>query len=367
MLAIFPILALLCASSWWLILGKPKYIPKKSARKDSKKISIIIPARNEEKNIVQLLESINKQKSSLPHPPEVILVDDQSEDQTANIAASLGAKVISSQTLPDGWKGKPWACLQGAKSASNSHLLFLDADTWLEESALVKLSTLAARADTVISICPHHVTRHHYEQLSAFFNVMMTAGSNNFSRPPQSETLLFGQALLISKDIYQSIGGHEPVKDKVLENVHLSEIIRNRGIQIDNYLGRGVISMRMFPDGLRQLWLSWKKGFVTGAAAVPKYALCWSSVWITGAMFTIVSLIVASCGYGSQLFSTLSLISYLIYVIQCILSFSMIGRFHRSSPWLFPILLIFYQCLFFTAIIHTRRGIKTQWKGRDVH
>jgi len=378
MLFIFPALGILCALAWFIILGNPKYIKRKEdSSYKPKSLTILIPARNEEQNIGKLLESITKEKNKLDIPLQVIVIDDHSSDLTAKISNRLGATTIPAKPLPTGWKGKPWACHQGAEIATGEWLLFLDADTYFEPDGLKTLLTIIKDGATTHSICPHHFTQKPYEQLSAFFNVMMIAGSNNFSHPtnsPQKQTLLFGQSLLISKANYQSIEGHQAVKDKVLENVHLSEILHQKNLPQDNYLGKDILSMRMFPTNLTELSQSWKKGFVSGASAVPKKNLIYSSIWITGAMFTTVSIFVAilatflatKIGFGNDLFLLTTLIAYLTFVAQTTLSFRMAGRFHALCPWVFPLLLIFYQYLFFTALIQSKRGKQTQWKGRDV-
>lgn len=96
-------------------------------------ISVIVPARNEERNLPALLYSLAAQ----PQPAaEVIVVDDQSRDQTAAIAAAAGAKVVASPGPPAGWTGKNHACHLGAEAAAQPWLLFLDADTCLVPGAL---------------------------------------------------------------------------------------------------------------------------------------------------------------------------------------------------------------------------------------
>jgi len=84
-------------------------------------VSVIIPARNEEHNLPALLRSLAVQPAK---PREIIVVDDGSMDRTAEIARQHGATVIASQPLPEGWRGKTWACHQGAQAASGEMLSF---------------------------------------------------------------------------------------------------------------------------------------------------------------------------------------------------------------------------------------------------
>ena len=96
-------------------------------------ISVIIPARNEEKNLSLLLKDMNTQSAS---PFEIICVDDESSDSTAQIAESYGVKVLSLRDKPQGWTGKSWACQNGANAAKGELLLFLDADVRLEQNGI---------------------------------------------------------------------------------------------------------------------------------------------------------------------------------------------------------------------------------------
>ena len=138
----------------------------------------MLSARDEAHNIAKLLKSINQQDTK---PHEVIVVNDSSTDDTAGVAAGHGARVIDAQALPDGWMGKPWACYQGAEAATGDWFLFLDADTELHSDAMSVFQQLSESTDSVHSVCPYHQVKSPYEQLSAFFNTMMLAGSNAFS------------------------------------------------------------------------------------------------------------------------------------------------------------------------------------------
>src|ERR1700743_3347207 len=103
---------------------------------DAMSLSIVIPARNEEDNLPRLLQSI---VGSAVRPAEILVVDESSTDDTALIAQNLGATVITSLPLPEGWTGKAWACHQGAQRAIGDQLLFLDADTFFVDRGLDRL------------------------------------------------------------------------------------------------------------------------------------------------------------------------------------------------------------------------------------
>jgi len=371
MLVILPILASLCAISVLLILGRPRYLAKipdsNNPAENPPTISIIVPARDEEANIPALLDSFQSERNSVH---EVIIVDDASTDSTAPLSVDGGAMVHPSQPLPKGWNGKPWACHQGATAATGDWLLFLDADVRLHPGALKNLNALINQGDanTAYSIYPHHIVDEPYEQLSAYFNALMVAGVNAFGYGSSSgrNSALFGQTFLIPKKLYFESEGHAAVKDKVLENFHLSEILKSKGAHCSCYLGKGLITMRMFPNGLNELWNSWKKGFVGGAAKVEKTVLIYSSLWISAGMFSIVSLCFLGSSYAPANYSLYVLIGYIANTLACAWAFKIGGSFSILNALTFPISLIFYQTLFFKALIDKRSGTKTKWKGRMV-
>lgn len=371
MLVLLPILATICALSVLLILGKPRYLAKIATTKNQTKkkptISIIVPARNEGANIPGLLESLKPEWDSIH---EAIIVDDASTDSTARLAVEGGALVLASKSLPDGWNGKPWACYQGARSATGDWLLFLDADVRLHRGAIEKLGHLinSGNTNTAYSLYPHHTVARPYEQLSAYFNALMVAGVSAFGYGTASgqNPALFGQTLLLTKSLYMENEGHAAVKDKVLENFHFAALLKSNGAHCACYLGKGLISMRMFPTGFNELWDSWKKGFVSGAAKVEKNTLILSSIWITAGMLSIVSLCFIGSSYAPQHYSFCVLIGYMSNALACAWAFRIAGTFSVLNALFFGVALIFYQTLFFKALIDKSSGKKTQWKGRMV-
>ena len=179
----------------FLLLSRLRPCAQFSMTRPPPSASVIIPARNEEHNLPTLLGSLASQTLKLH---EIIVVDDCSTDRTAELARQLGATVIHSQPLPGGWRGKTWACHQGAKAATGDLLLFVDADTWFEPGGLAH--ALSAYNQGAFSVGPYHAVRKPYEELSLFFNLNMVVGT-----VPNG---LFGQMLLVDRESYQRIGGH---------------------------------------------------------------------------------------------------------------------------------------------------------------
>lgn len=366
-ISVIPILTILCSFALWKVLGKPLFVPNKKLPLNTKhRLSLIIPARDEAHNLPTLLRSIQNQEIT---PTEVIVVDDNSTDNTAESAHSFEATVVSPESPSSEWIGKSWACQNGADNATGDWLLFLDADTKLETNGLEKIYSLIQK-DVAVSVCPYHIVQKPYEQLSSFFNVITTAGIDGFCIPNQQagSKALFGQALLVAKSDYEKIGGHESVKGEILENFSLAKKLQSNGTKTISYLGKGCLSMRMFPEGLGQLWKSWKKGFTTGAQSTSGATLTWISIWLSAGMTATFSLLFAPLLGGLLTLNLLYLfiIAYLVFATTCWWSFRLVGNFSIWNALFFPISLFFYQILFFTALINQKRGARTKWKGRYV-
>jgi 4,4'-diaponeurosporenoate glycosyltransferase len=141
-------------------------------------VSIIIPARNEENSLPNLMNSLAIQTYK---NFEIIIVNDNSTDNTSQVAKEYGAEVLNLQGLPEGWLGKNWACWNGALKAKNPYFLFLDSDTFLNKNALETIILKYQKTPGAISIQPYHYMEKPYEQLSAFFNAVLIGAMNSFS------------------------------------------------------------------------------------------------------------------------------------------------------------------------------------------
>jgi chlorobactene glucosyltransferase len=212
-------------------------------------ISILIPARNEEEDIVPCLESLRKQD----YPAyEILVLDDNSTDRTAERVAGFAAKdprvkLIKGKPLPQGWAGKPHACHQLAAQAKGSWLLFTDADT---VHAPTMLSSAMAYAHehrlSLISGLPLQKTVSFSQRVAVpamYFIILccMPLWWVQGARRPRPG-LVIGQFIFVSAADYHEVGGHEAVRSKILEDIWLGFTMARHGKRLGVVDLSGVVS-----------------------------------------------------------------------------------------------------------------------------
>jgi 4,4'-diaponeurosporenoate glycosyltransferase len=347
---------------FWHVPRLPKVDSRKSSL-DELGVSIIIPARNEAHRIGQLLESIAKQTY---RPDEIIVVDDGSTDSTTEISGLNGAFVLEGQPLPAKWTGKNWACWQGALYAKGEILVFLDADVWLEEDGLVKIVHSLTKKNGLITIQPFHITYQAYEQLSAFFNIILMAGLNAFTPfgskiPPRGG---FGPCAACWREHYFKIGGHGAARTAVLESLPFGEAFQKAGFSVQLYGGRGVVNFRMYPKGLRELVEGWTKGFGKGALSLRVSFLVMCVLWVWGCFSTFSLLVQSVFETGWPLVA--GLILYSLYALEIQWMLRRIGKFKWWTHWLYPLPLVFFALIMGWSLFKIFIIKKVTWHGREI-
>jgi len=325
-------------------------------------VSVIVPARNEEQNLPRLLGSLplsaaveDPRRSALG---EVIVVNDHSSDNTAEIAASYGARVLNARALPSGWTGKTWACAQGAEAATANWFLFLDADTGFESGGFERLAA-AAREHQALSLAPYHRTSEPYEELSLFFHLLMVFGAGGFGAFGKAR--LFGQCMILPRQLYRKIGGHEAVRGCILENFLLADLIANAGGTCRCASGQGVLSIRMFPEGFPQLYESWTKAFADGAAGTDGSVLALTILWL-GSMSSMLLFLIL----GGTTLLPYPALCYLIFAAQIFFFARQIGSYRLFTSLAYPVPLLFFFALFGGALVRKQRKQRSAWRGREV-
>jgi glycosyltransferase involved in cell wall biosynthesis len=217
-------------------------------------LTIIVPARNEEDAIGACLESLVRQSEKtfeLGRDWELIVVDDDSSDRTAEIASSFsGVSVIKAAKLERGWTGKANAIWTAARKARGNWLLFTDADTIHEPGDLRRGIHEATRHKAgMLSYSPRQIVSGFLQRSLmplVFCELAMSYPPAKVSDPGQRVAAANGQYLLVKREAYQRMGGHPAVKDKVLDDVELAFIAKRRKIGLWFRYAADAVSTRMY-------------------------------------------------------------------------------------------------------------------------
>lgn len=300
----------------------------------------------------------------------MIVVDDESEDRTAEIAASFGFRVIAAGRRPVGWIGKFWACWRGAQAASGALLLFLDADTVLEPGALSSLLKLRAARGGLVSVQPYHRMEYAVERLSAYFNLTVTAATGAFTPWARRGGVdgAFGPAMLIAREEYFRSGGHEAVRGSLIEDMALGRECRRQGIPVSLAAGRGIVAYRMYPGGLREIIDGWTKNLAAGASFAPRAIMALLGLWLGGS-FAILPLAALAAAASLSLRSPVvweAIGGYLLAGVALFLPLARVGSFGIASAPAFPLQLLFFFAVFFRSLYRHRVRRVVQWKGRSI-
>jgi len=241
-------------------------------------VSVIIPARNEARNIRRCVEAVLAQD----YPNfEVLVLDDRSTDATPSILVEMSKAeprlvVLFGAELPAGWAGKPHALYQAARSATGQWLCFLDADTFLERNAL---SAALARADEsradLYTMMTAQIMGTFWER--AVLPLVLTALSVGFSPrkindPKKRDAVANGQFILIKRSVYDAIGGHEALKNQIVEDKAISEQVKWNGYRLVMADGSGMAQTRMYTS-LPEMWEGWTKNIYLGLKDRPAMLL----------------------------------------------------------------------------------------------
>ena len=224
------------------------------------RVSVIVPARNEEASLGTCLRSLLSQADV---DLEIIVVDDQSTDSTRRLAESFaGVKVISTGDLPPGWSGKCNAVWTGTKLARGEWLLFTDADTVHLPGSLSRSLQEARREQAaLLSYSPEQEVRGLLQWMvmpAIFAELAATYPPREVCDPASPIAAANGQYLLISRAAYDAVGGHQQVASSLLEDLELARLVKASGNRIRLRHGQGMVRTRMYRD-TRSLVEGWTK------------------------------------------------------------------------------------------------------------
>lgn len=243
-------------------------------------LSIVVPARNEERQIEACVQSLLAQRY---RDFEVIVVDDCSDDDTPTILRRIAAqdsrlRVVDGEPLPVGWVGKPWALVQGAREALGSWLLFTDADTiHSPNGASSAVAAAVERKLDVLSLLTEQDLDTLAERAlmpSLFLTILGAIGPiGDVADPRKPRVALFnGQYILALRTAYDAIGGHRAVRSEIAEDLELARLFkRDARFRIALVGSEGIARTRMYRS-LSEIWRGFTKNFALGLRGQPLLA-----------------------------------------------------------------------------------------------
>jgi chlorobactene glucosyltransferase len=325
------------------------------------RVSIIVPARNEERAIERSARSLLAQHWE---DLEVIVVNDRSTDATGAILEKLAAedsrlKVVHGVEPGPGWLGKPWALQQGYEHSTGELLLFVDADIhYAPATAAALVSRLEVSGAAMVSALPRFEMRGFWENAlmpmlaMTIFSFIPTFLSNRSLRPWLG--IGGGPGNLVRRRAYEEAGTHMALKDAIVDDVGLARLIRQSGHRTEVALADHLVSLRMY-HGFREV----VDGFTKNAFSAMGRSYGLTLVSVVGTLiFHLLPYLGALAG------EPISIATVAVITITRLILFASLGYPLGSAIFLHPVMTAGWSCIFLRSMWIT--GIRRQlmWRGR---
>jgi len=323
-------------------------------------VSIVIPARNEERSLPALLASLARLEYG--GEVEIVVVDDGSTDRTAAITEQHGARLLHVDGPEPGWTGKTFACWTGAQAATGEWLLFTDADTVHEPPSLDRALRFAlGRRAEAISLFLQQRCVTFWERVLlpyAYQQYFISVPQGRVNRPQDPAALANGQYILIEREAYVRAGGHEAVKGAIVDDVALAARLKAVGVALLVARGEHLASVRMY-RGLGEIWAGFGKnayGFLRqrgGGAFLTVLGTILSSLAIPCAIYGLAA--------GSLAFDMVALAAYVTAVFELLL-----WQFLFQAGVSYAVFQPLAAVVFLLIALDSALRRKHFWKGRPV-
>lgn len=326
---------------------------------DGPLISIVIPARNEELTIEQTVRAMLAQSY---RNLELIVVNDRSTDTTGQILDAIASegrlKVIHGEEPPAGWLGKPWALHEGSLAARGEALLFVDADIIYSPSA-VAAATDAFRSSgaSMATFFPRFEMRGFWENV-AMPQLTMT-GLSFIPVWLSNRTVLRrlgiggGTGNMIARRDYEAIGGHEALRNAVIDDVGLARLVRGTGRRSVVFRADDLISVRMY-RGAREI----VEGFTKNIFHV--FGSYFGSI-----LFVVLGIVFHVWPYFAALNGDrLSITTVIVITITRIVLFTSAGYPPIYALFAHPLMVLFWTWISLRSMWFTGVRKRVAWRGR---
>ncbi|MFC1859605.1 glycosyltransferase family 2 protein [Thermodesulfobacteriota bacterium] len=334
----------------------------------SPKISVIIPARNEEHDVAAALRSVlNQQGVDL----EVIVVNDHSTDGTGTLVEEIARSnsrltVLHDPPLRPGWLGKCNAMQYGAEKATGDYLVFTDADILHAPACFASSFTVMQHhAYDLFSFSPLWANESLWEHVNmpiyfvGFIKLLALPGLDD---PASPNALATGAFMLISAKVFHENGGFESVKGDMFDDVGLARVLKARQYRVSYWFAPECSRVRLFKNAYDAFWGPTKNilGAVEGHIGLAFPLILFGTVQY----WTPVVAVITGCLTGSPLLVAGGLSTYLLQYLS-FFSIRRIFHFHPLKLLCFPLVVISATCCILRAVFYQRKGA-ILWRGRAI-
>ena len=362
------------ATIWRIRHSRELSLDSASVSPASPLVSVVVPARDERRNIASCVRSI---LAGGYRNIEVVVVDDRSTDGTADVVREIARgddrlTLIETPPLPDGWFGKPWACATGAKSSRGDVICFTDADARHGPDLVARaVNAMNARQLDMLSVAGHQELGSFWERViqpHVFWMIASRYGGTETVNHSKRvvDKIANGQCIFVRRSAYASIGGHEAVRDQVAEDVALAQRLFAAGKRTELILGRDELTTRMYTS-LREIMAGWRKNiFAGGREAMPGGRVgqaIFPALLLLSPLLTLlppVAFLVQALAGGPRWLVLAWAIALAAQVITWAAVYRWMGAPVRFAA-LFPLGSIVVAVVAIQAIA---RGSRVEWKGR---
>ncbi|HIH07154.1 MAG TPA: glycosyltransferase [Candidatus Nitrosotenuis sp.] len=336
------------------------------------RVSVILPARNEENFIQKCLDSLTAQ--DYPNY-EIITIDDSSEDSTGSIIAQYAKKNskvihVSAGPKPEGWMGKNWACMEGYKKVTGELLLFTDADTKFEKNvislAVSHLESFSLDALTAIPkmVCLDFWTRIALPVLSTFLHTRFSAMRVN--DPTKNTGYFFGSFFIIRKKTYDAVGTHEGVKHEIIEDGALGKKVKESGHKMKMVRADHLIDAVWARDW-STLWNGLKRLMIplflqNGKIAVGIFFAVLFLLFMPYVMLAY-SIPFVNSSFSSNIIFASSVSSSVLLYSACLIDSRALG-IKTKHAICSPLGSLIVVSGFLTGLLHAKTNVGVSWRGR---
>ncbi len=342
-------------------------------------ISVIVPARNEARNIRRSIEALAAQSYQ---NLELIVVDDGSTDATPQILKQLQEApkadsspeitIINGAALPPGWAGKPHALHQGFQASQGEWLCFVDADTFANPDLIASTYQAATNlgADMLTILTDQELGSFWEKVIMPLVFTALSVGfpARRVNDPQKADAIANGQFILIRRQVYQAVGGHAAVRDQIAEDKALAVLVKGSGFHLVLGDGRELVRTRMYTS-LPEIWEGWVKNIYLGMQDRPWLLLLGAITGFVAALvlplWTILSLAWVAQGGGwiAALVAAESLIlwGYLLYNRNQVNQAMHISFGYGLT---LPLGALIFTAMMVTSAYNVYSGRGVTWRGR---